>query len=142
MLVQPIEKSEVTSSDSYQLIRDEQLELVVITSQTLAGSKVFLSSYKQVVFSDCIFYACDFQGVNFENCVFDNCSFEFTHIKTCKFKNCNFENCRWMASSSINSTYEDCNLSTHEEILTSRGRNHKKSAQEDYTTDIYIQFAA
>lgn len=142
MITQTIEKTQLDSSESYQLIKDEQLASVVITSQILAGSRVLLSTYQQVVFSDCVFYAVEFQGVTFENCIFDNCSFEFSHIKKCKFKNCNFNNCTFVASSSINSNYDDCDMGQKLHEITMTGRNQVNFAHtEDCTTDIYIDMA-
>lgn len=143
MFTQTIEKTQFESSESYQLIKDEQLASVVISSQVLAGSRILLSTYRQVVFSDCVFYACDFQGVTFENCVFENCSFEFSHLRACNFKNCNFTDCNWTASSSVNSIYEDCDLDHKVQEVVSTGRN-KITFQErqDYTTDIYISLVA
>ena len=143
MFTQTIEKTQLESSESYQLIKDEQLLSVVISSQILAGSRILLSTYRQVVFSDCVFYACDFQGVTFENCVFENCSFEFSHIRKSKFKNCNFTNCTFKASSSTNSSYEDCDLGTKLEDVVSTGRNIVSFARnEHFTTDIYIELAS
>lgn len=140
--MQTLDKTQLESSESYQLIKGEQLASVVICSQVLAGSRILMGTYDKVVFSDCIFYACDFQGVTFENCIFDNCSFEFTHIKKCKFKNCNFENCSWTASSTINSIYEECDLDWKLTELTQTASNHIRLAQkEDCTTDIYIELA-
>lgn len=143
MFTQTIEKTQLDSSESYQLIKHEQLASVVITSQILAGSRILLSTYRQVVFSDCVFYACDFQGVVFENCVFENCSFEFSHLRKCNFKNCNFTDCNWKASSSTNSSYEDCDLDYHLQDMTQTGRNLIQFTREDdYTTDIYIEMIA
>lgn len=142
MFTQTIEKTQLVSSESYQLIKDEQLNSVVITSQVLAGSRILLSTYRQVVFSDCVFYACDFQGVTFENCVFENCSFEFSHIRKCQFINCNFTNCSFVATTSTNSGYMDCDLDSKFQDIVSRGRNNIQFTQaHDYTTDIYIEMA-
>lgn len=143
MFTQTIEKTQLDSSESYQLIKDEQLASVVITSQILAGSRILLSTYRQVVFSDCVFYACDFQGVTFNNCVFENCSFEFSHIRACKFVNCSFVNCNFTASSSINSAYEDCAFDPEIQNLLIVGKNKVEFSQSmDHTTDIYIEMAA
>ncbi|MFL5809868.1 MAG: pentapeptide repeat-containing protein [Flavisolibacter sp.] len=143
MFTQTIEKTQLDSSESYQLIKDEQLASVVISSQILAGSRILLSTYRQVVFSDCVFYACDFQGVTFENCIFENCSFEFSHIKKCKFKNCNFTNCNWTASSSRTSVYEDCDLDSVQMDSLHMGQNTVQfTREEDFTTDIYIEMAS
>jgi uncharacterized protein YjbI with pentapeptide repeats len=143
MFTQTIEKTQLDSSESYQLIKDEQLASVVISSQILAGSRILLSTYRQVVFSDCVFYACDFQGVTFENCIFENCSFEFSHIKKCKFKNCNFTNCNFTASSSRISVYEDCDLDSKQLDIVSMGQNTVQYTHEDqHTTDIYIEMAS
>jgi uncharacterized protein YjbI with pentapeptide repeats len=142
MFTQAIEKTQLESSESYLLIKDEQLASIVISSQILAGSRVLLSSYRQVVFSDCVFYACDFQGVTFENCVFENCRFEFSHIKKCKFKNCSFQSCNFVASSSINSDYENCDLCLDQQNMLSTGRNKVEYSHNDqHTTDIYIELA-
>lgn len=118
MITQPVKMIETDHTASYQMITDEHLASLVITSQTLAGSRVLMSTYQQVVFSDCVFYAVEFQGVTFENCVFENCTFEFSHIRKCKFKNCNFTNCIWKATSTINTVYEDCDLDHHLSQLT------------------------
>lgn len=142
MFTQTIEKTQLDSSESYQLIKDEQLVSVVISSQILAGSRILLSTYRQVVFSDCVFYACDFQGVSFEDCIFENCSFEFSHIKKCNFKNCNFTDCNWVASSSANSTYKECDLGQLKLVLTRSGHNLIiRNENENCTTDIYIELA-
>jgi len=135
MITQIIEKTQLDSSESYQMIKDEHLTSVVITSQVLAGSRVLLSTYQQVVFSDCVFYACEFQGVSFENCIFDNCSFEFSHIRRSEFKNCNFENCNWKATSSTNTVYDNCDLGNDLGTLTSIGQNKvtQKSLKKDLT---------
>ena len=85
MITKTLEMTQEDQTASYQMIKDEHLASLVVTSQTLAGSKINLSSYQQVVFSDCVFYAVEFQMVTFENCVFDNCNFEFSHIRKCKF---------------------------------------------------------
>lgn len=142
MFTQTIEKTQLESAENYQLVKDEELHSVVITSQILAGSRILLSSYRQVVFSGCVFYACDFQGVTFENCIFENCSFEFSHIKKCNFKNCSFADCNFTASSSTNSIYKDCSFDQPALfLLAGRGNEVAESAAADYTTDIYIELA-
>lgn len=142
MFTQTIEKTHLVSSESYQLVMDEQLDSIVISSQILAGSRILMSTYRQVVFSDCTFYACDFQGVTFENCIFENCNFAFSHIKKCQFKNCSFSHCNFTASSSTNSTYEDCQLAEGLENILRNGKNRIHYREVDhYTTDIYIEMA-
>lgn len=110
MITKTLEMIQEDQAANYQMIKEEHLSQLVITSQTLAGSKILKSTYQQVVFSDCVFYAVEFQGVVFENCVFENCSFEFSHIRRCKFKNCNFHNCTWKATSATDTVYTDCDL--------------------------------
>ena len=139
MVTQIIEKTQLTSTDSYQLIKDEHLASVVISAQILAGSRILLSSYSQVVFSECSFYACEFQGVIFENCVFENCSFEFSHIKKCKFINCNFTNCKWNVSTSTKSVYDKCVLNKEFMAVIQRGGNELVKHSHDHSTDIYIE---
>lgn len=123
MFTQAIEKTQLDSSESYQTVQDEHLASVVVTSQILAGSRILLSTYRQVVFSDSVFYACEFQGVTFENCVFENCSFEFSHIRQCNFKNCSFQDCNWIASSTTNTIYKDCQLDPTLSSMTEKGEN-------------------
>ncbi len=125
------------------MIKDESLDSVVISSQSLAGSRILLSTYRQVVFSDCVFYACDFNDVRFENCIFENCRFEFTHFKRCQFTNCSFSDCNWSASTSTLSVYTNCDLNPGQDQLLLRGQNEILfSETQDYTTDIYINLAA
>ncbi len=142
MITQTIEMTQFVSSASYQLVKEEELTGLVISSQTLSSSSIVKSSYQQVVFSDCVFHACEFKGVTFSNCVFENCNFEFSHIRDCKFINCNFTNCTWIAATSTNSSYVDCDLDSTLIKITQTSLNliHFKR-QEDHTTDIYIQFA-
>jgi uncharacterized protein YjbI with pentapeptide repeats len=142
MSPQTIEKTQLVSSECYQMVKDEHLHSVIVSSQVLAGSRILLSTYRQLVFSDCIFYACDFQGVIFENCVFENCRFEFTHIRKCQFINCNFTDCNFMASTSINSGYMDCDLCISLQELVARGKNNIQfSKSDDHSTDIYIKLS-
>ncbi len=121
------------------MIKDEHLAFLVVAHQILAGSRVSLSTYRQVVFSDCTFYATEFQGVTFENCVFENCNFEFSHLRKCKFKNCSFQNCKWVAASISTSTFEDCVLEAGIETLTYGNQNQVFYMCESHTTDIYIE---
>jgi uncharacterized protein YjbI with pentapeptide repeats len=141
MFTQAIEKNQIVSNENYQLIKDEQLTSVIITSQILAGSRILLSTYRQVVFSESVFYACDFKGVTFENCVFENCNFGFSHMRKCKFFNCSFVNCKWTASSSTNSDYIDCLMNEEMEQILRNGTNSISSLEKDYTTDIYIELS-
>ena len=143
MITQTIEMIHKVSSESYQLIKDEQLTSVIISTQMLAGSCIQQSTYRQVVFSDCVFYACDFKKVRFDNCVFENCRFEFSHFRECYFKNCNFTDCNWMSSSSLKATYEDCELDHEQWEMLTKNENHIHSQHNlDYTTDIYIELVA
>lgn len=144
MFTYPTENTK-ESFEKYQFIKGEELSLTVINSQILSGSRIQKSKYKQVVFSECLFYACDFQGVTFENCIFENCSFEFSHLRDCVFKNCHFSDCRWVASSSLNSSYKDCNLELELRGMVTANSTNKISTSlidEQHTTDIYIQFLA
>jgi uncharacterized protein YjbI with pentapeptide repeats len=136
MITKTLEMTQEDQTASYQMIMDEHLASLVVTSQTLAGSKINLSSYQQVVFSDCVFYAVEFQGVTFENCVFDNCNFEFSHIRKCKFKNCSFNNCTWKATSTINTIYVNCVLDQYLSHLTEVNDNETA-----FTSDLQLLIA-
>jgi uncharacterized protein YjbI with pentapeptide repeats len=139
MFTQTFEKTQIESSESYQMIKDEHLAFLVVAHQILAGSRVSLSTYRQVVFSDCTFYATEFQGVTFENCVFENCNFEFSHLRKCKFKNCSFKECKWVAASVSSSTFEDCVLEDVIEALTYGNQNQVFYGCDSHSTDIYIE---
>ena len=136
MITKTLEMTQEDQTASYQMNKDEHLASLVVTSQTLAGSKINLSSYQQVVFSDCVFYAVEFQMVTFENCVFDNCNFEFSHIRKCKFKNCSFNNCTWKATSTINTIYVNCVLDQYLSQLTEVNDNETA-----FTSDIQLLIA-
>lgn len=139
MFTQTFEKTQIESSESYQMIKDEHLAFLVVAHQILAGSRVSLSTYRQVVFSDCTFYATQFHGVTFENCVFENCNFEFSHLRKCKFKNCSFNNCKWVAASIFSTEFIDCVLEAGIESLTYGNHNQVIYQSESHTTDIYIE---
>lgn len=139
MITQTFEKTQIVSSESYQMVKDEHLAFLVIAHQILAGSRVLLSTYRQVVFSDCTFYATEFQGVTFENCVFENCNFEFSHLRKCNFKNCSFHNCKYVATSVQKTIFHDCVLEEGMEALTYGNQNQVFYTAETHTTDIYIE---
>lgn len=140
MTTQVTERTQVMSAEVYQMIKDEHLASVVITHQTLSGSRVLMSTYLQVVFSECNFYACEFQGVTFKNCIFENCNFAFSHIRNCKFVNCSFHDCKWQSSSSIISVYKECELEGRIKEMASTSDNETIAAGPfDHTTDIYIR---
>lgn len=136
MITKTLEMTQEDHTASYQMIKEESLASLVITSQTLAGSKIHKSTYQQVVFSDCVFYAVEFQGVTFENCIFDNCNFEFSHIRKCNFKNCSFIDCTWKATSTINTVYVDCELDHYLSQLTEVNDN-----ETSFTFDIQLRIA-
>lgn len=121
------------------MVKDEHLAFLVIAHQVLAGSRILLSTYRQVVFSDCTFYATEFQGVTFENCVFENCNFEFSHLRKCNFKNSSFHNCKFVATSLQKSIFEDCVLETGIENLTYGNQNQVFYKKDPHSTDIYIE---
>ena len=139
MINQTIEKTQIVSAEAYQMIKDEHLASVVVAHQSLAGSRILMSTYRHVVFSECSFYACEFQGVTFENCVFENCNFEFSHIRNCKFLNCSFNDCTWTACSSTISVYEICTLDLPLKKMTTGMENDVIHAENSNTTDIYIE---
>lgn len=130
--------TQIVSAEAYQMIKDEHLASIVVANQSLAGSRILMSTYRQVVFSECSFYACEFQAVTFENCIFANCNFEFSHIRNCRFVNCSFENCNWQACSTTISVYKNCELDQSLKKMTSSFENEVAHVQ-DFTTDIYIQ---
>lgn len=138
---QTIENTVRDHAESYVLIKDEHLSMIVISSQILAGSKIALSTYENVVFSECSFYATEFQGVTFKDCVFENCNIAFSHMKKCKFINCSFENCTWNASSAQVCLFENCATPLSMDESISQGTNEIKRIRDDYSTDIYIEFA-
>ena len=139
MVTQTFEKTQIVSSESYQMVKDEHLAFLVIAHQVLAGSRILLSTYRQVVFSDCIFYATEFQGVTFENCIFENCNFEFSHLRKCKFKNCSFNNCKYVATSVQKTIFDECVLEEGMEALTYGNQNQVFYKEYPHSTDIYIE---
>lgn len=142
MITQTFEKTQIVSSESYQMVKDEHLAFVVVAHQVLAGSRILLSTYRQVVFSDCTFYATEFQGVTFENCIFENCNFEFSHLRKCTFKNCSFNNCKYVATSVQKTIFNECVLEEGMEALTYGNQNQVVYKDESHTTDIYIELLA
>ncbi len=136
MITQTLEMTQEDHTASYLLIKDEHLASLVISSQTLAGSRVLMSTYQQVVFSDCVFYGVEFQGDSFENCIFENCTFEFSHFRKCNFHNCSFAHCTWKASSTHQTTYVNCQLDS---TLTQLTEAHARTS--DFTLDYEYQIA-
>jgi uncharacterized protein YjbI with pentapeptide repeats len=141
MNAQTIENTDNNSTESYQLIKDEHLNNLVITSQVLSGSRILLSTYKGVVFSESSFYACEFQGVTFENCVFEDCNFDFSHFRKCSFVNCSFVGCNKKATSSLNCFYSNCVFEPESSSWVDETCNTVLNTKNDHTTDIYISLS-
>jgi uncharacterized protein YjbI with pentapeptide repeats len=142
MNAQASDITDKNSTESYQSIQDEHLSGIIIDHQVLAGSKIALSTYNKVVFSESGFYACEFQGVTFTNCVFEDCNFNFSHFKKCNFINCSFVNCKKMATTSQNCVYENCEFEPETSSWVDETCNTVKSLRHDHTTDIYIELMA
>lgn len=138
------EGMEITHFEQHQLIQEERLGSLEITSQALAGSTVQSSTYTTVIFSSCVFYACNFKSVKFQNCIFKQCRFEFSHLYDCSFDNCTFIDCTWGASSVQNCEFVDCELDTCLSSLTENHQNvlHFTFAERWSAEDLISQVAA
>lgn len=139
MQAQLLKRIEKVTLEAFALIKDDHEASTVHTYQTWTGSRILRSTYRQVVFSECVFYSTEFQGVKFENCIFENCDFSFVHFRNCQFVNCSFNNCNWQASSSNLSLYKDCQLDESLSKITNGSHNEIVSSAQDFTTDIYIE---
>lgn len=128
MIIQALEMNQENPKAYYQMIKDEHLSFQVMANLHYAGSRVLMSTYQHVVFSDCVFYSMEFQGVTFENCVFSNCNFNFTHIRNCRFINCNFENCNFKASSTQLTQFLNCDLDAYLSNMTGINHNYYELA--------------
>lgn len=139
-----IERLEITQFGELQMIQDESLSSLSITHQALSGSLVKSSTYQSVIFSSCVFYACEFQEIVFRGCNFVQCQFEFSHFKNCKFIDCNFEDCTWPSTTLKDSTFTDCELDTWVSGLIENHDNvlHFTFAEQQKAQDIELMFAA
>ena len=139
-----IERLEITQYGELEMIQDESLSSLSITHQALAGSLVKSSTYHSVIFSSCVFYACEFKEITFRGCAFIKCQFEFSHFKNCKFVDCTFEDCTWPATTLKDSTFTDCELDTWVSGLIENHDNilHFTFAEQEKAKDIELMFAA
>jgi uncharacterized protein YjbI with pentapeptide repeats len=139
MQAQVLKRIENVTPEAFALIKDDHEASIVHTHQTWTGSRILRSTYRQVVFSECVFYSTEFQGVKFENCIFENCNFNFAHLRNCQFINCSFNNCSWQACSSSLSLFKDCQMDQDLMNMTSGSHNEVTTTAQDCTTDIYIE---
>jgi len=94
--------------DTYSTITDEIVEFTSLSHQSISGSYLSHSSFKEVDFDHCVFFSTSIKDVKFIGCHFSNCNFDFARFDECNFISCTFENCTFCITNSLNTCFQTC----------------------------------
>jgi len=118
--------SEQSDDGKYEVIENENFTGNHFNKLALSGSLFSLTTFTDVLFESCAFYATKMENCSFINVNFSNCTFEFTQLQHCNFNNCTFENCSFQVSGINKSSFA---YSTYEGIvdhLIKKGNSNKE----------------
>lgn len=114
-----------TSEESlYEVIENSAIEGRKINGLTISGALLSLSSFEDVTFENCTFYASKLENCSFKQCEFINCSFEFTNITHCEFATSEFVNCTWQCSPVRSSKFSYCELDAKTQFFVNKERTN------------------
>ncbi|MBL6989060.1 MAG: pentapeptide repeat-containing protein [Bacteriovoracaceae bacterium] len=96
-------------TEHYEVIENEKIVASDYKELSISGSLFSLTSFKDVTFRSCVFFASKMENCEFINCKFINCKFQFSSIDYCDFHFTEFENCIWNMSPINKSLFSRCN---------------------------------
>jgi uncharacterized protein YjbI with pentapeptide repeats len=99
---------EAKACGQYEIIENEIIESKDFKDLAVSGSLFSLTTFTNVTFESCVFYASKMENCTFINCTFVNCKFEFTQMQHCQFNRCKMEDTIWTASPMKKCTLSFC----------------------------------
>ncbi len=108
----------------YEVIENSAIEGRKINGLTISGALLSLSSFKEVTFENCTFYASKLENCNFQQCKFINCSFEFTNVSHCEFATSEFINCTWQCSPVRSTKFSYCELDAKTQFFVKKEKTN------------------
>jgi uncharacterized protein YjbI with pentapeptide repeats len=89
---------EASATGLYEIIENEEIKSRHFSSLAVSGSLFSLTTFTDVTFESCVFYANKFENCNFINCTFTDCKFEFTQVQHCRYNGCKLEDTTFSVS--------------------------------------------
>ncbi len=114
----------------YEVIENETLSGRNLEGLAVSGSLFSLTTFIDVTFESCVFYASKFENCIFINCKFKDCKFEFTSITHCKFNRCKLENTDFQISPIKKSTMAFCEFDHKAQHYLSKEENSLHNCSE------------
>lgn len=120
------ETSDQTNKGQYEVIENEHFTGNHFNDLALSGSLFSLTTFTDVLFESCAFYASKMENCTFINVKFSNCTFEFTQMQHCNFNNCTFENCSFQITGISKSSFAYCTYEGMVDHLIQTGHQNKE----------------
>ena len=111
----------------YEIIENESIKSNVLEGLSISGSLFSLTTFTDVTFKSCVFFASRIENCTFVNCNFIDCKFEFSHIAHSDFESCNFENCEWEFSSFKSSSLNHIKIDVKTQLEINKGGNTQQN---------------
>ncbi|MCF8059183.1 MAG: pentapeptide repeat-containing protein [Bacteriovoracaceae bacterium] len=89
---------EASAAGLYEIIENEEIKSRHFNSLAVSGSLFSLTTFTDVTFESCVFYASKLENCTFINCNFIDCKFEFTQMQHCRFNGCKMEDTTFSVS--------------------------------------------
>lgn len=99
---------EAKASGQYEIIENETIESRDYKDLAISGSLFSLTTFTNVTFESCVFYASKMENCTFINCTFKDCKFEFSQMQHCLFNRCTMEDTLWTKSPMKKCTLSFC----------------------------------
>lgn len=97
-----------TGFETYGVVENQNIGDKEFNDLVVSGALISFTSFENVTFSSCVFFASRMENVRFANCTFIDCKFQFTAVEHCHFANTTLENCSWEASTPKKSSFYAC----------------------------------
>lgn len=112
-----------TGFETYGVIENQNIGDKEFNDLVVSGALISLTSFKNVTFRSCVFFATRLENVSFANCTFIDCKFQFSAIEHCHFASTSLENCSWEASPINKSYFYACGMDYKTSHHLLRGNN-------------------
>jgi hypothetical protein len=107
----------------YEVIENEVLRSSHFNDLVISGSLFSLTTFIEVSFESCTFFASKIENCTFINCKFENCTFEFSSIEHTKFNRCSFENTLWDMTFLKKAAFSFCSLDANTNFFLGKEEN-------------------
>lgn len=111
----------------YEVVENVAIKARDLEGLTISGSLFSLTTFTNVTFKSCVFFASRLENCNFVGCKFIDCKFEFSHITHCKFETTTFENCNWEFSSLKENSLNHSKIDVKTQFLLSKENNKEEN---------------